>query len=113
MGAARAASAACTRARDSLLTPSGAIPHVLLQEMLAAEEAMRDMMMDAEGGEAPQEEQLPADATMRQVAGSSGKKVGVGGSARVKGGSKVKVKGGKGGKAAKAAAPAAEGMALG
>lgn len=70
------------------------------QEMLAAEEAMRDMMMDAEGGEEQQQEQQPADHTMRQVAGSSSRKVGVGGGARVKGGSKVKVKRTKAGKAA-------------
>lgn len=71
-----------------------------IKEMLAAEEAMRDMMMDAEGGEEQQQEQQLADHTMRQVAGSSSRKVGVGGGARVKGGSKVKVKRTKAGKAA-------------
>ncbi|KAL4444659.1 hypothetical protein ABPG77_002476 [Micractinium sp. CCAP 211/92] len=83
-----------------------------IKEMLAAEEAMRAMMMDAEGGEAPQQEQQPADASMRQVAGGGGRKVGVGGGARVKGGSKVKVKGAKGSKSAQAASSAAQGMAL-
>lgn len=74
-----------------------------IKEVLAAEEAMKSMLMDMDGGPAAAEEQA---AKQRQKPSKS--KVGIGGGARVKAsGIKVKAaaggKGDKGGKAAKAA----------
>lgn len=64
-----------------------------IKEVLAAEHAMKELMMDAEGGV----EEGAKDQSMRAVVGKKEKRVGVGGGARVKGGSTVKVKA-KGGK---------------
>ncbi|PSC68966.1 OTU domain-containing protein isoform X1 [Micractinium conductrix] len=63
-----------------------------IKEMLAAEEAMKAMMMDAdvEGGAAAGEGE-PRDDVMRAAAPKRRKRVGTGGGARVKGGSSVKV----------------------
>jgi hypothetical protein len=75
-----------------------------IKEVLAAEEAMKDLMMDMEG---PAAEQAAAGAAQQRGQDKQQRRVGVGGGAKVKG-SSVKVKAGKAGKKAKG-----EGMALG
>lgn len=81
-----------------------------IKELLAAEEAMKDLMMEVEGPAAEQQEQQAAHAARQRGQEERQRRVGVGGGAKVKG-SSVKVKAGKKEKKGKKAK--AEGMALG